>query len=154
MRVLILAFSLLIGLASPNDPATVASPDGQLTAVISGQIESRILIQRSDGTQVGQHDFSSADGQQGYVADGAEWTPDSRFFVIRLRSSGGHMPTYALVVYWSRKTNRFYHLPNYTADQVFSVEAPDKVNVSTWPDLKPVTISLHSVAESDRNELP
>lgn len=154
MPALILAFSLLIGPPNPNDPTGLASPDGQLTAVISGQTESRIAIQRSDGTPLGQHDFSSADGQQGYVADGAQWTPDSRFLVIRMRSSGGHIPNYALVVYWSRKTRRFYHMPNYTADQIFSVTAPDKVDVSTWPDLKPATISLHSVRESDRNQLP
>ena len=154
MPVFILAFSLLIGLPNPNEPTSLPSPDGQLTAVISGQTESRIAIQHSDGVQLGQHDFSSADGQQGYVADGAQWTPDSRYLVIRMRSSGGHMPTYALVVYWSRKTNRFYHLPNYTADQIFSVAPPDKVDVSTWPDLKPATISLHSVRESERNQLP
>lgn len=150
MHVLILAFSLLF--ANPNESLT--SPDGQLIAVVSGQTESRISIQRSDGTPVGQHDFSPSGSQDGYLADGAQWTPDSRFFVIRLRSSSGRIPEYALVVYWSRKANRFYHLPNYTADQIFSVEAPDKVNVSTWPGLKPVTISLHNVAESDRNPLP
>ena len=154
MHILILAFSFLIGLTSPSDPVTLTSPDGQLTAVVSGQTESRISIQRSNGTQLSQHDFSSPDGQQGYVADGAQWTPDSRFLVMRLRSSGGHMPTYALVVYWSRKANRFYHLFNYTADQIFSVTAPDKVNLSTWPDLKPKTVSLHSVPESERNQLP
>lgn len=154
MYVLTLAFSLLIGLAGPKESVTLTSPDGQLTAVVSGQTESHISIQRSNGTQLSQHDFSSPDGQQGYVADGVQWTPDSRFLVMRLRSSGGHMPTYALVVYWSRKANRFYHLFNYTADQVFSVTTPDKVSVSTWPDLKPKTISLHSVPESDRNELP
>jgi hypothetical protein len=154
MCVLILASSLLIGLPNPNEPTSLASPDGQLTAVISGQAESRISIQRTDGAALGQHDFSSADGQKGYVADGAQWTPDSRFLVIRMRSSGGHIPNYALVVYWSRKTRRFYHMPNYTADQIFSVAAPDKVDVSTWPELKPATISLHSVSESDRNQLP
>jgi hypothetical protein len=154
MHVLILAISILIGLASPYEPATLKSPDGQLTAVVSGKTESRISIQRSNGTQLRMHDFSSAGGQNGFGADGAQWTPDSQFFVIRLRSSGGHMPTYALVVFWSRKANRFYHLINYTADQIFSVAAPDKVNVSTWPDLKPKTVSLHSVTESERNELP
>ena len=154
MQILILACSLLIGLPNPNEPTSLASPDGQLTAVISGQTESRISIQRTDGGPLGQHDFSSADGQQGYVADGAQWTPDSRFLVIRMRSSGGHIPNYELVIYWSRKTRRFYHLPNYTAVQIFSVAAPDKVDVSTWPDLKPATISLHSVSESDRNQLP
>ena len=152
MPVLVLALYILIGLTSPNEPATLTSPDGQLTAVVSGKTESRVSIQRSDGTQLRVHDFTSADGQQRYVADGAQWTPDSRFFVIRMRSSGGHMPTYALVV-WSRKANRFYHLVNYTADEVFSVAAPDKVNVSTWPDLKSATVSLHNVTESERNEL-
>ena len=154
MHVLIVAISILIGLAGPNDPATLKSPDGQLTAVISGKTESRISIQRSNGTELRMHDFSSTDGQQGYVADGAQWTPDSQFFVIRMRNSDGHMPRYALVVYWSRKTHRFYHLVNFTADQIFSVAAPDKVNVSTWPDLKPKTVSLHGVTESERNELP
>jgi hypothetical protein len=75
--------------------------------------------------------------------DAAQWTPDSQFFIFRLRNSGGHMPMYAPVAFWSRSRNHFYQLVDYTADQIFSVTAPDKVSMETWPNMKPATIALH-----------
>jgi hypothetical protein len=54
---------------------------------------------------------------------------------------------YAPVVFWSRKANRFYQLTDYTADQTFSVGAPEQINLSTWPDLRPVTLSLSAVSK-------
>jgi len=136
------------------------SPDGIVTAIVapagkragSADSESRISVRRSYGSFLRTHDFSSADGQHGYGVDGAEWTPDSQYFVVRLRSSGGHSPMFAPVVFWSRKANRFYSLKDCTADQTFSVAAPDKVEVSTWPDMKPATVSLHEVKESEVTE--
>jgi hypothetical protein len=52
---------------------------------------------------------------------------------------------YKPVVFWSRRTNRFYQLNDYTADETFSVTSPAKIAVATWPDLKPATVSLADV---------
>jgi len=163
MRVaLMVLVAALAGLAARNQKVTTfKSPDRQLAAVVSPADrqkgveanESRVSILRSDGTQLRRHDFSSADGEHGYGVDGAQWTPNSLFFVFRMRNSGGHMPMYAPVVFWSRKANRFYQLNDYTADQTFSVVAPDSVSVSTWPALKPATMWLRGVRESQITEL-
>jgi hypothetical protein len=98
------------------------------------------------------HDFSSADGQHGYGVDGAQWTPDSQFFVCRMSNSGGHSPMYAPVVFWSRKRNRFYQLNAYTADRTFSITTPDTVNVDTWPGLNPATVSFSGVKQAGSAE--
>jgi hypothetical protein len=136
------------------------SPDARLAAVVTPvgkekgfeEYESRIAILRRS-RRLRAHDFSSADGEHGYGVDGARWTPNSQFFVCRMRNSGGHSPMYAPVVFWSRKTNRFYQLDAYTADVTFSIAAPDKVNVNTWPDLNPASVSLGHLKEGEAREL-
>lgn len=135
------------------------SPDGKLRAVVKparnqNVDESRVSIFDSNGKRLRTQNSSSPDGEHGYGADGAQWTPDSQFFVFRLRSSGGHSPMYAPLVFWSRSTKRFYQANHYTADQTFSVGAPDEVSVSTWPDMKPVTLNLGGLAKTQLIELP
>ena len=115
--------------------------------------ESRISILRSGGVQLSMHDFSSEDGEHGYGVDGAQWTPDSQYFVCQMRNSGGHSPMYAPVVFWGRKTNHFYQLNDYTADLTFSIAAPDKLHVNSWPRLEPATVSLGAVKEGQVTEL-
>ncbi|HXP46117.1 MAG TPA: hypothetical protein VN810_02510 [Terriglobales bacterium] len=148
--------------AAPHAKSTAfLSPDKMLVATVipAGKqegaegMESRVEIRRKDGARLRIHDFSSADGEHGFGVDGAEWTADSRFFVFRMRSSGGHSPTYAPVVFWDRTKNGFYQLNDYTADMTFSVTAPDKVSMNAWPDLKPVTIPLHALQDSQLSKL-
>lgn len=145
--------------AAPSSSAskTYISWEGALEAIVlpAGKArgfenyESRVEIRRRNGALLQAHDFSSADGEHGYGVAVAQWTPDTRFFVFSMRNSGGHSPMYAPVAFWSRRTNRFYQLNNYTASQILSVESPDKVKLSTWPDMKPVTISLRTLPETE-----
>ena len=60
---------------------------------------------------------------------------------------------YTPVVFWSRRKNCFYQLNDYTGDMTFSISAPDKVSLSSWPDMKPVTLSLHRLQESQITKL-
>ncbi len=155
--------ALVLGSAPVPDAKSkvFVSPDKSLVATVIPadkqegleQLESRVEISSKGGSQLRMHDFSSDDGEHGYGEDGARWTPDSQFFVLRMRSSGGHSPTYAPVVFWSRKTHRFYQLNDCTADMTFSVTAPDRVSVDTWPGLKPVTLSLHSLQDRQVSKL-
>ena len=114
--------------------------------------ESQIDI-RKGGKLLRSHDFASEDGDHGYGVDGAHWTPDSQFFVCRMRSSGGHSPMYAPVVFWSRRTNRFYQLKDFTADQTISISAPDKLSVDTWPAVNPATVWLENIPSGKATEL-
>jgi hypothetical protein len=147
-------------LAAGQKLRRILSPDAALTAIIAPvdpkkgyeEYESRISILRA-GAVLRVHDFSSEDGEHGYGVAGARWTPDSKFFVCQMKNSGGHSPMNAPVVFWSRKTNRFYELDDYTADMTFSIVAPDKVAMNTWPGLKPVTVSLGRLTKGQAIEL-
>jgi hypothetical protein len=120
---------------------------------VTGSSESRVQILASDGTQLRTHDFSSSDGEHGYGVDGAQWMPDSQYFVFRMRSSGGHSPMFAPIVFWSRKANRFYSLTNYTADQAFVVVGADQLKALTWPGMQAATVSLSKMKPSEMTEL-
>jgi hypothetical protein len=143
--------------SSEDHRTTFVSPDHVLTAIVQpaahdGQVhvsESRVEVRQSANRLIRFHDFSSRDGEHGYVVDHASWTPNSLYFVFSMRSSGGHSPMYAPIVFWSRDTGRFYQLRAYTADQLFSVSAPDKLKVSDWPTMKPKTISLRGLKSSE-----
>jgi len=161
--VLVVTFVFALGSAAVPHATTgrFVSPDNTLLATVVPadkqkgfeEQESFVEIRSKDGARLRKHDFSSSDGEHGYGVDGAGWTPDSQFFVFRLRSSGGQSPMYAPVVFWSRRKNRFYHLDDYTADMTFSDAAPDKVKVDSWPDLKPATVSLHALQDREVSEL-
>jgi hypothetical protein len=84
------------------------SPNEQLQAVVTptdkhegGFNEHRIEIRSSDGKPIAVNDHSSDDHQHGYGVIFAAWTPDSRFFVYSVASSGGHsawhFPTHVFV---------------------------------------------------------
>jgi hypothetical protein len=60
---------------------------------------------------------------------------------------------FAPIVFWNRKANRFYLMKNYTAAQVFSVTAPQRVRVSTWPDMQSATVFLGDIKADDVTEL-
>jgi len=94
------------------------------------------------------------DGEHGYGVDAAQWTRDSEFFVCVMSNSGGHSPMYQAVVFWSRKTNRFYQLDAYTGDRSFSVAPHDSVRVNTWPGLEPAIVSLGNLKHGQATELP
>lgn len=135
---------------SSSGNVSFAAPNGTFTALVlasgkekgSEQAESRVEVRNAQGAVLCVHDFSSPDGEHGYGVQTAQWTPDSQFFVFRMRNSGGHMPMYAPVVFWSKNANHFYQLDDYTADQTFSVTSPARIALDTWPDLKPATVSL------------
>ncbi len=146
---------------SAKDITTHNSPDKHFVAVVNPvrnatlhiATESAISIREVGGALLQKHDFASQDGEHGYEVDGVKWTPDSQYCVFRLRSSGGHSPMFAPIVFWSRKENRFYSLNDYTADQTFSIAAPAKVNVSTWPGMRRATVSLSDIKQNDVTEL-
>ena len=150
------------GLArSGSRPKRFRSPDAELTAVVLPadkkkgfeQYESRIVILGGASVRLRAQDFSSGDGEHGYGVGTALWTTDSRFFVCQMSNSGGHSPMYNPVVFWSRKTNRFYELKGYTSDNTFSVVAPDKVRANTWPGMVAATVSLKRLKQGEATEL-
>lgn len=158
--VAVLASVVAISASNPKR-TTHKSPDKHLLAVVDPvrnptlhvATESVVSIRDEDGNTLQKHDFASQDGEHGYEVDGVKWTPDSQYCVFRLRSSGGHSPMFAPIVFWSRTTSHFYSLKDYTADRTFSVGAPAKVSASMWPGMRPATVSLSEVKQTEMTEL-
>jgi len=84
------------------------SPDGKYIAIIiplpnapSGSGESKVEVHSKDAI-MSSASYSSEDGEHGFGVEHATWSPDSKFFVYSMSSSGGHQswhfPTYFVSV--------------------------------------------------------
>ena len=106
------------------------SPDGTLHALVAASGpggESRVEIV-ANGRRLIQKSFASADGSHGYVVVHAAWTPDSRYFVFSLTSSGGHQPWLFPTYAYSRRTNDLSSLEGRIGpptDPDFKLSPPD-----------------------------
>jgi hypothetical protein len=126
------------------------SPDQRFKALVyTSDGESRVSVVTAKGSQLATHAFTSDDNQHGYEVDGAFWTPDSQYFVFRLRSSGVHSPMFAPIVFWKRTSTSFNSLKNYTGDIAFGVAPPDQVKASNYPGMTDATIALHTLTSAD-----
>jgi hypothetical protein len=108
-----------------------------------------VEIKSAAGKVLARTDYSSEDGEHGFGVTKAAWTPDSRFFVYSLESSGGHQAWHSPVRFFSRGTARTLSLDDKLGDAVmnpqFKVDAPDKVTVELWFGKKELTVSLSSL---------
>lgn len=143
-------------------PRIYPAPDGMLRALVfpvdisldaTPDMESRVVIRSSKGDTLASKDYSSPRGFNGYYVVDAKWSPDSKFFVYSMSSSGGHSPWQFPMAVYSREKNAFVAFsdmidgkPTMSAD--FKFVGPHTVVASTWkqpgaPDDKvPVTVNL------------
>ncbi|MBI5559568.1 MAG: hypothetical protein HY885_18250 [Deltaproteobacteria bacterium] len=73
------------------------SPDGKYCAYVLalptapyGSGESKIALKGENGKILCAKSYGSEDGEHGLGVEKAAWTPDSKFFVYSMSSSGGH----------------------------------------------------------------
>jgi hypothetical protein len=128
------------------------SPDGQLVAVVrstkapEATIESRVEMRSSKGRTLVKLSYVSEDGEHGYGVTKAKWTPNSKFFVYSIESSGGHQSWHTPVLFFSRSNNRIVRLDDVLKDAVsnpqFVISAPDHVTVELWFSKQTKTVSL------------
>jgi hypothetical protein len=59
---------------------------------VTPDMESRVVIRSTKGETLNSKDYSSPRGFNGYYVVNAQWSPDSKFFVYSMSSSGGHSP--------------------------------------------------------------
>jgi hypothetical protein len=123
MRILLL--SILLVLASlivqaatrPLVFQTYRSPDGAIRVKISRLsrrcVESRIEIQKVNGSLLLRKLFASADCEHGMAAQYGAWTSDGQFFVFNAQSTGGHQPWHWPVYFYSRRDNKVRNLDIY-----------------------------------------
>ena len=116
------------------------SPDGWLVAHVSasmkhpGHREDLVTIRRSDGVVLLRKDYGSADGEHGYAIQKARWSPDSRFFVYSMASSGGHQPWHFPTDVYARSTRRVRSLDaaiGGVTDPNFQLRAPSVLSTQT-----------------------
>ena len=111
----------------PVDISLDATPD----------MESRVVIRTRTGDTLASKDYSSPRGFNGYYVVNARWSPDSKFFVYSMSSSGGHSPWQFPMAVYSREKNAFAAFsdmiegkPTTSAD--FKFVGPHTVVASTW----------------------
>jgi len=150
------------------------SPDGMLHAVVypadisldvTPDMESRVVIRTRKGVTLTSQDYSSPRGSNGYYVVNAGWSPDSKFFVYSMSSSGGHGPwQFPMAVYGREAAHGskkdvivgFSDLingnPTVSAD--FKFTGPHTVVAFTWkqpgsPEEKvPVTVDLQEAFDN------
>ena len=161
MLVLALLITVALTAAAQHQlEKTFLSPDGRLKAKVKDTDvydpryrESVVSVSDANGSVLSSHDFTSRDRQHGAGMLSCSWSPDGQYFVVHMVHTGGHQPEFDPIVVWSLRTKRLYELINYTAYERFSLTAPDRLAVSTWPGLKHRTTSLHSLKSNELREL-
>ncbi len=93
------------------------SPDEKLKAVVvptftqeRGFHEHRVEIRTTRGECIAVKDHSSGDHEHGQGVLVASWTPDSRFFVSSVSSSGGHGAGHFTTCVFVRESGNFFYL--------------------------------------------
>ncbi|HYL62754.1 MAG TPA: hypothetical protein VE077_09040 [Candidatus Methylomirabilis sp.] len=105
-------------------------------------------------------DYSSDDGQHGFAVAKAAWTPDEKYFVFSLASSGGHQPWHAPTLFFSVADRAVFDLDGVVkgvgisrAD--FTLQAPNTVVTEIWTDEQTpadVAVALAKLVASDRGK--
>ena len=128
---LISSFVAMASLVRAQQPQNYKSPDDFFHVRITpaGKIcpEARLAILNRAGAVLYRKDFSSSGCEHGYVIVRGEWSPDSKFFVFNVESTGGHQPGHLPVYFYSRRENKLYRLEDfigYIVARDFTLKAP------------------------------
>jgi hypothetical protein len=89
--------------------------------------ESRIKIISRTGNTFLDTSFSSEDGEHGLGVVKASWTPNSKFFVFSMSSSGGHQTWHSPTFFYSVNLKKLFYLDDFvgvitTSDFVLSAD--------------------------------
>ncbi len=121
------------------------SPNGKYLALVipypkapHGAGESRIEIHSGDAI-VSSASYSSEDGEHGFGVERAAWSPDSKFFVYSMSSSGGHQAWHFPTYFVSVDDFKTRYLDNY----VGSITLPEITFIS------PDTVQVYGHMPSD-----
>lgn len=82
-------------------------------------------------------DYSSEDGEHGFGVVKAAWTPDGKYFVYSLTSSGGHQSWHAPTLFYSVRNSEIHSLDSYVkasgiSKGDFALKSPNVVLTEVW----------------------
>ena len=120
--------------------------------------ESRGEFYNSGRDKLCSADYSSADGDHGYVVAKAEWTPDQRYFVYSLESSGGHSVMSTPTQFFSLPDQSLCSLDSYAGELPiefadFGLSQPNTVEVIVNGSDKPVRVALGLIDAKAPNKI-
>jgi hypothetical protein len=92
-------------------------------------------------------DYSSEDHEHGFGVVKAAWTPDNKYFVFSLTSSGGHQSWHYPTHFYNTQDSRIYSLDDYVEGSGiskgdFTLKAPNAVLTESWKG-ETVPVSFH-----------
>jgi hypothetical protein len=152
--------AMVIALVSTQLPAQrrYVSPDNRNVATVvpvgPSRDESRVTVSSRDGSLLCTQDYSSKDGDHGYEVVKAAWTPDSKYFVYSMESSGGHSVMIVPTLFCSTIRHKVFGLSDLLHDNVifpnFSIKAPDQITVTLQTRKQGKTVSLSRLEYSEK----
>ena len=119
--------------------------------------ESRVVFFDSKNKRLCTADYISLDGSHGFGVAKAQWTPDERYFVFSMTSSGGHSVMSTPTQFFSLRDQSLCSLDSY-ADKLpiefaeFGLSAPNTVKVTVNGSEKPVLVALGSLEAKATNK--
>lgn len=147
--------------------ARYPAPDGTAQVVVvaksqlpSGGLENQVEFYFADGRRQCALDYSSYDGDHGFSVAKAAWTPDSKYFVYSLTSSGGHQAWHAPTQFFKKSSGLILTLDDYldgagitTPD--FQLEAPNvlKTRIQLEEETD-ITVRLDALRITSRSKRP
>jgi hypothetical protein len=158
LAVILVATVVLAQSASKLSPRQYSTSNGSRAVItpVGSNGESLINIYTRNLDKICSLDYSSEDGEHGYVVAKAAWTADENFFVFSLENSGGHAPWHTPTEFVSfEKYTPGSHaqvclLDSYLDDpgittSDFRLAAPNSVTTSVYNASKEVTVSLSAI---------
>ena len=123
---------------------------------INGGHESRVEFYDSRGTRLCSADYSSTDGTHGFAVVKAAWSPDGRYYVYSMNSSGGHQPWHSPTEFFIRDDHQLCHLDAFfgssgVATPSFKFRAPNTLTTEIDLAMRSVTVSLDSLRQTNRD---
>ena len=134
-----------------------ASGERVVIVPVGTQGESRVVFFGHANQRMCTADYTSSDGSHGYVVAKAEWTPDGRYFVYSMTSSGGHSVMSTPTQFLSLRDQSLCSLDRYAGELPiefadFGMSAPNTVKVTVNGSEKAVRVSLGSIDSNATNK--
>ena len=138
-----------------NDEKAVVVSVGKLS--VDRGTESEIEFYSRNGRRLCTLNYASKDGEHGFGVVKAAWTPDSRYFVFSLTSSGGHQSWHAPTLFYNAKSQAIFSLDEYVTGAGiskgdFTLMAPNTVLTEAWTGKAvPASFKLSELSTESRS---